>query len=191
MTESEIWKDVVGFEGLYQVSNKGNVFSVMRVSSQGKKCGGRMLTPGYDKDGYLRVHLCKNGKGKIRFIHRLVAGAFLPNPKGLPQVNHRDEVKDNNNVENLEWCTNEYNSRYGTRTERISKKIRAVNVETGEVVTFNSTQEAGRKGYHSSAVSAACREAYKTSYGKLIGGDGRTYKGYKWYYEAEEENVSK
>lgn len=71
-----------------------------------------------------------------------------------------------------------------------AKKVRAVNVETGEVITFNSTQEAGRKGYHSSAVSAACRELYKAGTGKLIG-DGRTYKGYRWSYEVAEENESK
>ena len=187
MNESEIWKDVAGYEGFYQVSNKGNVYSVERISSQGKKCGGRILKPGYDKDGYLRVYLCKNGKHKIRFIHRLVAGAFLPNPNGLQQVNHIDEVKDNNNAKNLEWCDARYNSNHGTRNERISKKVRAVNVKTGEVITFNSTQEAGRKGYHSSAVSAACRELYKASTGKLVG-DGRTYKGFRWYYEVAEEN---
>lgn len=190
MTESENWKDVVGYEGLYKVSDKGNVYSIGRIGAPGRKRGGRILKPGYDKDGYLRVYLCKNGKRKTRFIHRLVAGVFLPNPNGLQQVNHRDEVKDNNNVENLEWCTREYNNNYGTRTERISKKVRAVNVETGEVITFNSTQEAGRKGYHSSAVSAACRELYKAGTGKLVG-DGCTYKGFRWSYDVAEENESK
>ena len=188
MTESEIWKDVAGYEGFYQVSNKGNVRSVDRTRTLGRKRRGRMLKPGYNSPGgYPRVSLYKNGVLKRKYIHRLVAETFLPNPNGLPQVNHRDEVKDNNNVENLEWCDARYNSNHGTRNERTaqaqSKKVRAVNAKTGDVVEFNSTQEAGHKGYSSSKVSAACRGVYKTVTGKLVGGDGRTYKGFRWSYE--------
>ena len=194
MTESEVWKDVAGYEGVYQVSNKGNVRSVARKDSIGRKCGGRMLKPGYDKDGYLRVNIYKNGKQKTRFIHRLVAGAFVPNPNGYSEINHRDENKVNNYANNLEWCTREYNNNHGTRSERSSqarsKKVKAINIETNEVITFNSTVEAGRKGYDQGSVSAACRELYKASNGKLIG-DGRTYKGFRWYYDVEEENESK
>ena len=191
MIKSETWKDVVGYEGLYKVSDKGNVYSVARKDSIGRKLGGRILKPCYDRDGYLVVNLCKNGVLKRKYIHRLVAEAFLPNPEGLPQVNHRDEIKDNNNVENLEWCDSKHNINYGTRNERISKKVRAVNAKTGDVVEFNSTAEAGRKGYDQGSVSAACRGTHKTRTGKLVGGDGRTYKGFRWYYDVEEENVSK
>ena len=186
MTESEIWKDVVGYEGFYQVSNKGNVYSITRKDSIGRKLGGRMLKPCYDRDGYLRVYLCKNGKRKTRFIHRLVAGAFLPNPNGYSEINHRDENKVNNYANNLEWCTREHNVNHGTMIERAaqarSKKVRAVNIKTGEVLTFNSAKEAGRKGYSLGKVSMACRGVYKASTGKMIG-DGRTYKGHRWSYE--------
>ena len=195
MTESEIWKDVVGYEGFYQVSNKGNVYSVERVDSRGHRRRGRMLKPKYNRGGYLTVNLCKNGKPKTKTVHRLVAETFLPNLSGLSQVNHRDEIKDNNNVENLEWCDARYNSNHGTRNERMaqaqSKKVRAVNAKTGDVVEFNSTAEAGRKGYHCGVVSMACRGTYKNRTGKLVGGDGRTYRGYRWEYEMAEENVSK
>ena len=194
MTESEIWKDVVGYEGLYKVSNKGNVYSVARKDTIGRKCGGRTLTQRIHPDGYLQVTLYKDGIRKHKLIHRLVADAFIANPKKFLEVNHLDEVKTNNELSNLEWCDTRYNTNYGTRTDRVrqklSKKVRAVNVETGEVITFNSTQEAGRKGYHSSVVSAACRELYKAGTGKLIG-DGCTYKGFRWYYDVEEENESK
>ena len=188
MTENEVWKDVIGFEGLYRVSDKGNVRSVARKDSIGRKCGGRMLKPGYDKDGYLRVNLCKNGKQKTRFIHRLVAGAFVPNPNGYSEINHRDENKVNNYANNLEWCTREHNVNHGTLIERSaqtrSKKAKATNIETNEVITFNSTVEAGRKGYNQGGVAKACRGVYKGRAGKLVGGDGRTYKGYRWeYYE--------
>ena len=186
MTESEVWKDVLGYDGRYQVSNKGNIRSVGRKDSIGRKCGGRMLKPRYDKDGYLRVNLCINGKQKTRFIHRLVAGAFVPNPNGYSEINHRDEIKDNNNVKNLEWCDSKYNNNHGTRSERSgqaqSKKVKATNIETNEVITFNSTVEAGRKGYDQGGVAKACRGVYKGRAGKLVGGDGRTYKGYRWEY---------
>ena len=190
MTESEIWKDVVGYEGLYKVSNKGKVFSVERISLQGRKIGGQSLKPARSKYGYLWVILCKNGKTKAKYIHRLVAQAFIPNPNNFPQVNHIDEVKDNNNVKNLEWCTSKYNANHGTRNERSaktqSKKVKAINVETGEVITFNSAKEAGGEGYGKGEVSKACRGIYKSRRtGKLIGGDGHTYRGHKWSYEGE------
>lgn len=194
MTESEVWKDVVGFEGFYKVSDKGRIYSVERVNSRGNRCGGRMLKPKYNGKGYPHVDMFKNGKSKTKTVHRLVAEAFLPNPKSLPHVNHIDEVKDNNELSNLEWCTIKYNMNHGTLKERLSqaqsKKVRAVNTKTSEVLTFNSAKEAERKGYGSGAVSMACRGVYKDSTGKMIG-DGRTYKGYRWYYEVKEENVSK
>ena len=182
MTESEVWKDIVGFEGFYKVSNKGNVYSVERRDSRGNICEGRVLKPGYTSRGYLQVGLSKNGKSKTRTVHRLVAETFLPNPNDLPQVNHRDEVKDNNNVENLEWCDSKYNINYGTRR---SKKVRAVNINTGEVLKFNSLTEVERKGYNASAVSRACRGTYRARTGKPVGGDGHTYRGHKWEYEEE------
>ena len=184
MNESEIWKDVAGYEGFYQVSNKGNVRSVDR----GHIRRGRVLKQGYNTGGYPQVSLSKNGKSKTKTVHRLVAEAFLPNPNGLPQVGRRDEDKDNNNVENLEWCDSMYDMNYGTRTERLaqarSKKVRAVNTKTGDVVEFNSTTDAWRKGYSQGIVSMACRGVYKANGGKLVG-DGRTYRGHKWYYEEE------
>ena len=187
MTESEVWKDIVGYDGLYKVSNKGNVYSVIRKDSRGVKHGGIILKPRYSGNGYLQVDLRNNGKRKTKYIHRLVTEAFIPNPESLPQINHIDEVKDNNNVENLEWCDSMYNNNYGTRLERLSKKLRATNIKTGEVVTFNSRIEAGRKGYNTSAISKACRGTYKARTGKLVGGDGRTYKGYRWEYYKEEK----
>ena len=177
MTESEVWKDVAGYEGYYQVSNKGNVYSVERIDTLGRKQGGLMLTIRFSTHGYPIADLYKNGKLETKSVHRLVAETFLPNPNGLPQVNHRDEDKDNNNVENLEWCDSKYNINYGTRSERSaqarSKKVKATNIKTGEVLTFNSAKEAKKEGYHN--VSAPCRGVYHTS--------GHLYKGHKWSYE--------
>ena len=195
MTKSETWKDVVGFEGLYKVSDKGRVYSVERRDSRGRRYGGRMLKPKYGGKGYPQVNLHKNGISKTKSMHQLVAGAFIPNPENSPQVNHIDEVKDNNDLSNLEWCTREHNLNYRTQMERSaqarSKKVRAVNVENGDVLTFNSLTEVGRKGYNTSAVSKACGGTYKARTGKLVGGDGRTYKGYRWSYEEVEGNESK
>lgn len=178
MSGNEVWKDVLGYEGLYQVSNKGNVYSVERRDVMGRKWGGHTLKPASDKDGYLTVNLCKNGIIKNKKIHRLVSEAFIPNPNNFTQVNHRDEDKTNNNVGNMEWCDIRYNNNYGTRIERLSKKVRAVNIKTGEVLAFSSTAEVRNKGYDQGNVSRACRGVYNR-------GGGNLYKGHKWSYEEE------
>lgn len=106
----EIWKDIEGYEGLYQVSNLG------RVKSLGfdRWHKGKILKPSFDsKRNYLFVGLHKNGKTTQRNIHRLVAKAFIPNPRNLPCVNHINETKTDNRAINLEFCTVKYNSNYG------------------------------------------------------------------------------
>lgn len=99
----EIWKEILGYEGLYEVSNLGKV--------RNKKTG-RILKLRGNKKKYWRIVLCKDGVCKEYKLHRLVAQAFLPNPQNFPQVNHKDENPDNNIVSNLEWCTALYNVRY-------------------------------------------------------------------------------
>ena len=110
----EVWKDISGFEGRYQVSSIGRIRSYARARYSEPK----ILKQFYDSDGYCCVNLCdaKNGiKGKLTKIHRLVAKAFIDNPNKLPEINHKDENKRNNRVENLEWCTTQYNLTYGNR----------------------------------------------------------------------------
>lgn len=125
---TEIWKAVKGYEGLYEVSNLGNVRSLDKVIKS-KHNGttlrkGRILTPFYEeKKGYYQVALTKDGKVKKYRVHRLVAIAFLENPFNYTDVNHKDENKINNNVDNLEWCTRKYNNNYGTKRERIRKAM--------------------------------------------------------------------
>lgn len=112
----EIWKDILGYEGLYQVSNLGNVRS-LNYRRSGKL---KLLKQGTD-NGYKRVELSKNGKKKKYWVHRLVAISFISNPNNYKEVNHKDEDKSNNNVNNLEWCTREYNINYGTAMKRSSE----------------------------------------------------------------------
>lgn len=135
-------KDIKGYEGLYAVTESGEVWSYKRR---------KFLKPRNCGSGYLFVTLCKDGEHKHRMVHRIVAEAFLPNPDELPQVNHKDEVKSNNWVWNLEWCDRKYNMNYGTGHERsaksrtnhpkLSHKIRCV--ETGE--KFESIHDCARK----------------------------------------------
>lgn len=116
----EEWRDIPEYEGLYQVSNLGRIRSLKDCHGKNRKL---ILKERTDKDDYKRVHLFKNGKGKHYGVHRLVAIAFIPNPDNLPEVNHKDENPSNNNVENLEWCTREYNNNYGSRNKRAREKI--------------------------------------------------------------------
>ena len=116
MTEEEIWCPIRGYEGIYEVSDQGRVKSI----GYGKE---RILRPVRNNNGYLLVGLRKNREQKWYLVHRLVAQAFIPNPDNLPQVNHKDENKTNNSVQNLEWCDRKYNCNYGTRNQRISKPV--------------------------------------------------------------------
>ena len=120
----EIWKPVVGYEGLYEVSNWGIIKALPKIDEDGHKRKERLLKPCYDSKKYLIVKLSKNKITKNYKVHRLVAEAFIPNPNNLPQVNHKDENKTNNVVTNLEWCDAKYNNSYGTRKERISKSMK-------------------------------------------------------------------
>lgn len=129
----EIWKEVVGFEGSYKVSNLGRVFSYKKVSRKE-----HFMKPCNDGNGYMIVCLRKQGKKYIKKVHRLVAEAFIPNPQNLPQVNHKDENKANNCVENLEWCSSRYNINYGTA---IKRRIQTIANNGGRVQTEETKEK--------------------------------------------------
>lgn len=116
--EQEKWKDIDGFEGLYKISSYGRVYSVLRDTANGKR-GGKLLHSADNGHGYKWIGLWVGNNCKKFYIHRLVAQAFIPNPKGLPEINHKDENTANNHVENLEWCDRKYNVNYGTARKRI------------------------------------------------------------------------
>ena len=123
--EKEIWKSVVGYEGYYEVSNLGNVRSVDRIvknkNNTTKIIKGKNHKLTVAQSGYISIALYKNCEQKVYRVYRLVAEAFIPNPQNLPQINHIDENKENNNVENLEWCTGSYNVR--TRSKKGERRI--------------------------------------------------------------------
>lgn len=143
-TNTEVFKDIPHYEGRYQISNKGTVWSVLKD---------RKLKPGKSSSGYLKVTLTdKYGKMKQESVHRLVALAFIPNPDKLPCVNHIDENKTNNDVRNLEWCSYKYNNGYGTKAERISQSRRNIGREVAQydmkgrlIRVFNSVTDAAEE----------------------------------------------
>lgn len=140
----EIWKDIEGYEGVYQVSNLGRV---KRFET------GRILKGVKNEYGYLLANLSKNNIRSTKRIHRLVAEAFIPNPQNKPEVNHIDENKLNNDITNLEWVTSKENLNHGTRNERAGKAISksqsipiiATNLTTGESTEFYSGKECARQ----------------------------------------------
>lgn len=154
----EKWKDVVGYEGLYEVSNTGEV-----------RRNGRKLKPALSC-GYKVVNLSKNGKERTYLVHRLVATAFVPNLNGDNCVNHIDEQPLNNNASNLEWCSVAYNNRYGTKPARIRKKLSkpvvSKIIKTGEEETWESAEAAARElvGYSTANICEALHGKRKTAF---------------------------
>lgn len=173
--KEELWKDIKKYEGLYQVSNYGNVKSLDRYveNYKGKKrfIKGRVLSQ-EDVHGYLRVELSKDGKRKMFRVHRLVAMAFIENPGNLPEVNHIDENKKNNHEENLEWCTCQQNQNHGTHNERSAKSkghsVQALDKNGNVIMEFWSISEASRRtGLRIDCISGCRNGRYKTSGGYI------------------------
>lgn len=164
----EIWRDIEGYESLYQVSNMGRVKSLGNGGSNSKE----RILKAEKNHCYLRVSLSKEGKKKHYRVHRLVATAFIPNLDNLPQVNHIDENKTNNCAINLEWCSSEYNHNYGTHNKRVAesqtndpkRSKRVLCIETG--VIYPSTKQVERElGFANSNISAVCLGKRKRAYG--------------------------
>lgn len=176
--DSEIWRPVVGYEGLYEVSNMGNVRGLDRVShmKNGVKrlTKGKLLTQGRwnSKSNYRSVVLCSGGVNKKHGVHRLVATAFIPNPDNLPEINHKDENKQNNRVENLEWCDRKYNNTYGTARLRaaITQGKPVLQMKDGKIVN----------GWPSMGLAAAFTEASEGGISACCRGEMKTSGGYEW-----------
>lgn len=154
-------KEILGYEN-YTIDENGNIFSKKRNI---------YLKPFKNKSGYPAVNLSSNGKSKFFTIHRLVAKTFIPNPNNFKEINHKDENRENANVNNLEWCTRKYNNNYGKRTEKCIEKLgkKVMCVETKQV--FRSTREAERlTGIKSYSICMVC------------GGKRMTAGGFSWIY---------
>lgn len=166
----EIWKDIDGYEGLYRVSNHGRVKSFRKSTKYGSP-DEFILKSSVANNGYCQVTLYDNAKRKKFLVHRLVAQAFIPNPKNLPQINHLDENRTNNNVDNLEWCTAKYNNSYGTARIRTidtkSKPIEQLTIDGKVIAVYRSVRIASEllkisRGTLQSAISkgSLCRNYY-------------------------------
>ena len=189
----EIWKDIPNYEGTYKINNFGEIRRYNTYSTYDKRIPKyHNIKAHIGKSGYYRVVLNKNNKAKNYLVHRLVAQAFIPNPNNLPQINHKDENKGNNSVNNLEWCTLKYNCNYGTRTQRIADKLKimhkgkhfskqnefkkgqnakkVINITTNKI--YNSMQDAMKDtGIFVSNICNCCK------------GNIKTAGGYIWKYQ--------
>jgi len=167
----EQWKPIEGYEGLYEISNYGNVKSLSRYR-QNRHSGyimpEQMRKHQLDKDGYLIVSLWKDDKLKTHKIHRLVAIHFIPNPNNLQEINHKDENKTNPRADNLEWCTRKYNMNHGNCPTKIGntiskickhrKPVEKINKFTGQIIAiYESVKDAGvNNGYARETIRDVC-----------------------------------
>lgn len=175
----EIFKDIKGYEGLYQVSNLGRVKSLNYNHSKKEK-----ILKNSQCGDYYTVQLYKNGKGKTRLVHCLVAETFIPNPNNYPCVNHKKELeKGNNSIENLEWCTYKYNNNYGTHKQRVGrshwKKVIQYDLQGNVIKEWESLISIENElNFNHRNISACCNHKY-----------GRpTAYGYKWEYAERVRN---
>lgn len=175
----EIWKDIPGYEGLYQASNLGRIKSldrvIMRKNGFPQTWKGRILKPKHYPNGYLFVNLHTSQKAFDFLVHRAVAITFIPNPNKYPNINHKDENKENNSINNLEWCTQKYNLNYGNCKEKQKeskiqrgyiKTIYQYSLDGNLIASYESCSEATRKtGINN--LSAACLGKYTQAGGFL------------------------
>lgn len=172
----EIWKDIKGYEGMYQISSLGRIKAlerwVTRKDGRLNHYPEKIMTPKISYNGYMRIGLWKNGKVKNCLVHRLVAATFIPNPNHLPQVNHKDEDRTNNIYTNLEWCSSSYNINYGHRNDYFNIKVNQYDLDGNFIKTWDGARQAGSAiGHPATNITRCCRKrGIKTAY------------GYKWEY---------
>ncbi len=156
----EIWEKIKDYDN-YEVSDLGRIRS--------KKYG--ILTPIKKDNGYLQINLCRNGIYKTFILHRLVALAFIPNPNNYPEINHKDEDKTNNCVDNLEWCTKSYNMTYNNLPKRRCKKVKKYSIDGYFLCGYDSLREASEiENLPESSISRSCN---------LM----KPYKNHIWKYD--------
>lgn len=178
----EVWKDVKGWEGFYQVSSLGRFKGVERLDSRGYKQKERIMK-GYDNGhGYIHVYGSKNGIVKTLKLHRIIAEAFIPNPNNLPCVNHKDENRANNHVDNLEWCTYSYNNTYGDRIDRIKESKGWKKQLSDSKTPIYVIENGNKKWYKSQAQAAEELGLDKSNLNACLKGRIKSHRGYTFEY---------
>lgn len=164
-------KDIKGYEGLYAVTEDGQVYSYKSK---------RFLKPSKDSKGYLRVHLYKNKEGKQYKIHRLVAEAYILNPTRLPDVGHDDDNKENNSVSNLYWTQPKENNNHGSYPQKISQSLKGNSRASKKIICVESgvIYESAMEAYRQLGVSNVCIS-------HVLNGRSKTAGGYHWRYVNE------
>ena len=170
----EIWKDLKDYEDHYQISSLGRIKSLARKHKFGT-LEEKIMKPSKNVNGYYQVNLWKNGKVKLRRVHRLVAETFISNPENLPHVNHKNEIKSDNRVENLEWCDIKYNNEYGSHKfviEKMAKlkrkKVIQYDKQLNVIKVWDSLSSITKElGYNKAFISKCCLGSVKQCYGYI------------------------
>lgn len=185
--DGEIWKPIKGYETKYEISNKGRVKSLNYLRTNKPQ----IMSPKDNGKGYQEIILCKDGTYIHHYIHRLVGEAFIPNPNNLPEINHINEIKNDNRVENLEWCDHLYNNRYNDRGKKIGDKLRGRNnnhsskpviqydMDGNFIKEWPSLNEVVRNGITNHSSLRAALKGHR--------GNKKIYSagGYKWRYKED------
>lgn len=187
----EVWKDISGYEGIYQASSYGRIKSLGGHRSNGYYKKEKIMKFYKTYNGYYRVGLSKNGESKGLFVHRIIATTFIPNPNSLRDVNHKDENKINNNIENLEWLSHQDNINYGSRKRRMmsNKEWQRKTMQETSIPVYSVSPDGKIEHWYSQHEAARQLGLQQSCISGCLRGKQKTTGGYKFFKDEDKDKT--